>query len=55
MMSDSDVKKFIDANRVAWNEAEPHHRSARFEDLLRCFSRPGYNYLSQIETLIQSL
>jgi len=49
-MSDSDVKKFIDANRVAWNEAEPHHRSARFENLLRCFSRPGYNYLSQIET-----
>ena len=49
-MPNFDTKKLINANRIAWDEAEPYHRNAGFDNLLRNFSIPGYNYLSSIET-----
>ncbi len=43
-------KSFTDANREAWDEAAPLHRSQNMESLLAGFRTPGYSCLDEIET-----
>lgn len=51
-----DAKQITDANRAAWDEAAPLHRSQNFERLLAEFSKPGHSCLNEIETgILQSL
>jgi len=45
-------KAYRDANRLAWDAAEPGHREARFLKLLEAFRTPGYNYLDGIATRV---
>ncbi len=41
---------YIEANRIAWNEAAPFHRKSCFQRLREAFSKPGYSYLDAEET-----
>lgn len=46
-----DSGRYIDANRTAWNEAEPHHRRhPQYARLLESFAAPGYSCLDETLT-----
>jgi len=46
-----ELDNYTDANRRAWNQAAPVHRSrARFQELLDGFGQPGYSCLDHVET-----
>ncbi len=45
-----DNKQIIEANRAAWDEAAPLHRSQNMDDLKAAFSKPGHSCLNEIET-----
>jgi SAM-dependent methyltransferase len=45
-----DRKEIVEANRAAWNEAEPYHRRAKFEELLEGFRTPGFSCLDAVES-----
>lgn len=46
------IKEITDANRAAWDEAAPLHRSQNMKDLVAAFSKPGHSRLNKIETEI---
>lgn len=43
------AKDFTTANRAAWDQAAPLHRSQNHDRLLKAFSKPGYSSLNDIE------
>ena len=52
----SDVKKYTQANRAAWNEAMPHHQKSNGDKWDKVFSSPGFSVITEPElSLIQSL
>ncbi len=36
------IKKYTEANRVAWNQVMPKHQAVEKEELDKYFSQPGY-------------
>lgn len=44
------AKDFTSANRAAWDQVAPLHRSQNHDRLLKAFSEPGYSCLNNIET-----
>lgn len=50
------VGEFTSANRAAWDEAAPLHRSQNMEALRTSFAEPGYSCLDAVETgILQKL
>ena len=47
-----DIKKYTEANRVAWNEVTPYHQKAKDGKFFRAFLAPGYSCLDETVTLI---
>ncbi|MEM7426427.1 MAG: class I SAM-dependent methyltransferase [Pseudomonadota bacterium] len=47
-----DRKQITEANRAAWNEAAPLHRSQNFARLKEDFSKSGHSCLNEVETAI---
>ncbi len=45
-----EIKKYTEANRVAWNEATPYHMRAKKEEWYRAFLQPGYSCLDPVVT-----
>ncbi len=43
------AKDFTTANRAAWDQAAPLHRSQNHDRLLKAFSEPGFSCLNDIE------
>ena len=46
------TKDITNANRAAWDEAAPLHRSQNMEHLKAAFSEPGYSCLDKVETAV---
>ncbi|MEX2236720.1 MAG: class I SAM-dependent methyltransferase [Dehalococcoidia bacterium] len=44
-----DLNSYTEANRTAWNQTAPVHAKARLDELIECFSQPGYSRLKQLE------
>jgi SAM-dependent methyltransferase len=44
------IKKYTEANRIAWNEAMPYHQKAKDGKFYRAFREPGYSCLDEIVT-----
>lgn len=45
-----ELRHYTDANRRAWDQSAPVHRSReRFQELLEGFGRPGYSCLKRVE------
>ena len=47
--SQSDLKKYTEANRDAWNEVMPRHQKAAREKWDRAFKQPGFVHLRSVE------
>lgn len=45
-----DLKKYTEANRLAWNEVTPVHRKARKKDYRKEFKKKGYSTLDDLIT-----
>ncbi|SYZ72153.1 conserved hypothetical protein [Candidatus Zixiibacteriota bacterium] len=45
-----DLKKYTEANRIAWNEAMPYHQKAKDGKFFKAFQTPGYSCLDEIVT-----
>ena len=45
-----EIKKYTEANRVAWNEATPYHMKAKKDEWYGAFARPGYSCLDEVVT-----
>ena len=45
-----DRKDYVAANRAAWEEVAPLHRSQNQERLVEAFRQPGHNWFGEIET-----
>ena len=45
-----DIKKYTEANRVAWNEVTPYHQKAKEGKFFRAFLEPGYSCLDKLIT-----
>jgi 2-polyprenyl-3-methyl-5-hydroxy-6-metoxy-1,4-benzoquinol methylase len=48
-MTQSELKRYTESNRAAWNEVMPLHQQAASETLDRFFSRPGAVRLDELE------
>ena len=46
------TREVTEANRAAWDEAAPLHRSQNMDALLKAFREPGYSCLDDVETEI---
>jgi SAM-dependent methyltransferase len=42
-----DIKKYTEANRVAWNEATPYHQKFNRDWLYESFAKPGFSCLDE--------
>ena len=49
MTTQSDLKRYTEANRAAWNEVMPLHQRAAKEKWTESFSRPGFVALDEAE------
>jgi ubiquinone/menaquinone biosynthesis C-methylase UbiE len=49
---DSEIKKFTEANREAWNEVMPRHQKAAREKWDQAFHKPGFSCLVENEVAI---
>ncbi len=45
-----DIKKYTDANRIAWNEAMPYHQKAKAGKFYEAFKKAGYSCLDETVT-----
>jgi len=45
-----DLDEITHANKIAWNEAAPHHRKHTFDNLLNQFSLPEFSCLGPLKT-----
>ncbi len=45
-----DIKKYTEANRIAWNEVTPYHLKAKREWLYESFGKPGFSCLDSVIT-----
>jgi SAM-dependent methyltransferase len=48
-MTQSELKRYTEANRAAWNEVMPYHQRAAKEKWDQLFSQPGYVRLPAVE------
>jgi len=48
MSEKKDLKKYTEANRVAWNEVTPIHQKARKINFEKEFAQPGYSRLDEL-------
>lgn len=54
MSKAKDIKKYTDANQIAWDASANQHRDATFEDLKSAFHSPDFLYLGELEKEIFS-